>query len=77
MRLATAQRARPTDFVIHDEGTIVLFRPRTALATAWLEENLAGSTTWWGDSLVVEHRYATALTTGMLRDGLVVHRGWV
>lgn len=75
--MANSRPSRSTDFVIHNEGTIVLFRPRTSLATAWLETNLAGPTTWWGDSLVVEHRYAASLAAGMHQDGLVLGRGWL
>lgn len=53
---------------------LFLFRPLTQPAKAWIAENVGSGpdTTYWGDALVVEHRYAEDLTEGMLNSGLRV-----
>lgn len=62
-----------TDVQIINEGTIVLFRPLTDQARAWIEENVQTEPwQWFGGGLCVEHRYAHDLADGMERDGLNV-----
>ena len=58
------------DFVIHNEGTILLFRPLTKAAREWLEENVQEDAQWFGDALVVEHCYAGAFAVGLVNAGL-------
>lgn len=61
-----------SDVRIEGGGTVYLFRLLTQAAREWVEEHVVGETTWMGDALAVEHRYAGALADGMLADGLVV-----
>ena len=59
-----------TDFIIQNEGSILLFRPLTDAAREWIEEHLQEDATWFGEALVVQHRYASDLAMGMLAAGL-------
>ena len=59
------------DFTVSNEGTIFIFNPITKAAYGWVNENIE-EPHWWGNSLIVEHRYARPLGLGILRDGLEV-----
>lgn len=65
----TAQSDTP-DVLVTFDGSLFLFEPRTDAAREWLEEHTDGQ--WWGGALVVEHRYAHDLASGLKQDGLVV-----
>jgi hypothetical protein len=55
--------------------TVYMLRPLTPAAQEWINENVAQDAlenSYFGDSLVVEHRYIMELVEGMRRDGLVV-----
>jgi hypothetical protein len=65
-------RAPRPDAEVRNEGTIFLVTPRTEAAEDWIEEHTPPDTTWFGPSLVVEHRYVEDLVEGMRADGLVV-----
>lgn len=61
------------DVIVSNEGTVVLFRPMTKRARAWVDGNVqAEPWQWFGDALVVEHRYAADLAQGMRDDGLLL-----
>lgn len=60
------------DVQIENHGSVYLFRPLTAEAEEWLSEHVSPDATYWGESLVVEHRYAHDLADGMSSDGLEV-----
>jgi hypothetical protein len=60
------------DVRVRNEGSLFLFLPLTEQASAWIEDNVSKDATYFGDALVVEHRYARGLAQGMLDDGLVV-----
>lgn len=60
------------DVRLEDHGTIFLFHPLTVDAHEWLLENVSDDAIYWGDALVVEHRYARQLAEGMKRGGLHV-----
>lgn len=63
----------PADVRVRNEGTVVAFHPRTAVARAWITENVETEPwQWLGQSVVVEHRFASELVVGMLRAGLIV-----
>ena len=62
----------PDDVTINNQETIVLFTPNTAAANDWLGEHIGDEATWYGPSLVVEHRYAGDIIEGMKNDGLSV-----
>ncbi len=60
------------DVIVCNEGTLFLFRPLTDRAKDWITANVQSDALWFGDALVVEHRYATSLAEGMCGDGLVL-----
>lgn len=55
------------DVRIENHGSILLFRPLTRSASDWLRNNTDGQ--WFGNALVVEHRYAGDLAEGMIQEG--------
>jgi hypothetical protein len=64
------QAVRRIDFVVRDEGTIWLFTPSTSLALQFLSEHIQDDAQYFGDSLVVEHRYVGDLLLGLSEHGL-------
>jgi hypothetical protein len=60
------------DLIVRDEGTLFLFCPLTPRARAWIDEHVQADATWYGNALVVEHRYALALAVGMHEAGLTI-----
>jgi len=68
----TLQEQEPDVQVTREPGgSLFLFCPLTCAATDWIEEHVPEAT-WFGASIVVEHRYAEDLALGMLADGLRV-----
>lgn len=65
-------RKPETDVVVTAHGTLFLFELRTGVAREWVNDNVPEDATWFGNALVVEHRYARDLAAGMQGDGLVV-----
>ena len=65
--------SKTPDVRITNHGSIVIFYLVTKRARVWVEENVQGEYQTWGrDGLVVEHRYAHALSEGMTEEGLVL-----
>lgn len=65
-----------TDVTVQYEGTVFLFHALTRRARRWIEAYVAGGeTTWFGNVLVVEHRYAGEIARGMAESGLRVKGG--
>ena len=60
------QAVRRIDFVVRDEGTIWLFTPLTPSALQFLSEHIQDDAQYFGDSLVVEHRYVEDLLLGLI-----------
>ena len=60
------------DVSVQNEGTIFLFVPHTDVARDWIAEHVAEEAPYFGDALVVEHRYARDLADGMQADGLTL-----
>lgn len=60
------------DISIENHGSIFLFRINSPAAHAWVSENVQDDAQFFGDALVVEHRYAADLAAGMREDGLVI-----
>jgi hypothetical protein len=51
---------KKTNFLITDEGTVVLITPVSNEARQWVDENLSIEPwQWLGDGFGVEHRYAS------------------
>lgn len=66
-------RRRPApDYRVENHGTIYLFRPLNEAAGNHLRENVQEDAQWFGDALVVEHRYASDLAVALTDNGFVV-----
>jgi hypothetical protein len=68
---ATKETETPADFRVEYHGSIVLVRPLTEEAKAWLNDNVSADSQWMGDALAVEPRYIESLVEGMEGSGLV------
>ena len=60
------------DVLVRNEGTLFLFCPLTSSAKEWIVEHVEADAHWFGNALVVEHRYALGLAVGMKDAGLVL-----
>lgn len=62
------------DFAVENHGTIFLLRPQTGAARAWTDEHLPDNDerTYFGNAIVVEHRYIGDIVDGIVNDGLTV-----
>ena len=58
------------DVLVSNEGTLFLFCPLTPQAKEWISGNVQAGATWFGNALVVEHRYVWGLAQGMKDAGL-------
>ena len=67
-----ASGSSPTDFRCEHHGSVFLLFPRTESAHSWIEENLPTDAQWFGNALVIEHRYVWAILEGIQNDGLAV-----
>jgi hypothetical protein len=65
------KKENQADVEVMNEGTIFLFTPLTQEAKDWIESHVEDPM-YYGNSLVVEHRYALDLAEGMVNDGLCV-----
>jgi hypothetical protein len=63
---------RKVDVFVRCEGSIFLFTPVTPAAKQWICTNVQPDAQWFGESLVVEHRYAADLAAAMRDAGLVL-----
>lgn len=68
------QAVRRIDFMVRDEGAIWLFTPLTPAASQFLSEHIQ-DVQYFGDWLVVEHRYVEGLLLGLQKHGLRTVRG--
>lgn len=65
------------DFSVSADGpwaTIYLLTPNSDSAKEWVDDNIAIAT-YFGNAVVVEHRYIEHLLRGILEDGLSVYNG--
>jgi hypothetical protein len=60
------------DLELSGSGTVYLFRPLTCAARARVKNHLPADATWFGDAVVIEHRYIGTIIGGVIGDGLVV-----
>lgn len=58
-----------SDYTIENHGTIFLVRPQSDAARQHLLDHTPEEAQWFGDALVVEHRYAFDLATQLQTDG--------
>lgn len=71
------ERERPLpDVQVENHGSVVRLHPLTEAGRAWFKANVhAEPWQWLGPALVVDHRFAGDLITGMDIDGLLVSLG--
>jgi hypothetical protein len=60
------------DVLVCNEGTVFLFCPLTSRGKEWIDEYVQPDAPWFGNALVVEHRFALGLAQGMKDTGLVL-----
>ncbi len=60
------------DFTLQNEGTIYLLTPLTDSAKEWVSDHLPEDAQWFGNGVVVEHRYIACIVQGIQDDGLAV-----
>ena len=64
--------ATTPDILVRNEGTVFVFCPLTPRAKQWIEKNIQPDALWFGNALVVEHRFAWGLAVGMKDAGLAL-----
>ena len=69
-RHGKAHQKPRTDARVEGHGSVVVVRPLTDDALAWLTVHTDG--TWFGDALAVEPRYVCNLVAGMRESGFRV-----
>ena len=62
------------DFRCENHGSLFLLFPLTESAQSWIEERLPSDAQWFGNGVVIEHRYIWPILEGIQNDGLVVGR---
>ena len=68
-------RPKMADVLVRNEGSIVMFTPKSQEAKNWVDDNLGlESWQWLGPAFAVEWRYAPDIVNGMTGDGLEVLR---
>ena len=72
--LSPTGRSQMIDITVTNGGSIILLRPETPAALAWVEEHIGqdnGYQPYW-PTIVCEARYAGDVVEGMIADGLKV-----
>lgn len=59
------------DFTLENHGSVCLLRSHTVDGLAHVREHVADAM-WWGDALVVEHRFAIDLALRLNEHGYTV-----
>lgn len=62
------------DFRCENHGSLFLLFPLTDSAQSWVEEHVPSDAQWFGNAVVVEHRFIWAILEGIQEDGLAVSR---
>jgi hypothetical protein len=65
-------KAKSPDVLVRNEGTVFVFCPLTCAAKEWIDEHVQPDAQWFGNSLIVEHRFAWGLGQGMVDAGLLL-----
>jgi hypothetical protein len=60
------------DIRVENHFSLFLLWPLSERAEIWIQENVSEDRQRFGDALVVEPRHVSALTNGMVADGLTV-----
>jgi len=69
-----ASGSSPTrfDFICENHGSIFLLRPVSPASFDWIESHLPPDRMTFGNAVVIEPRYVSAILVGLQDDGLVV-----
>lgn len=70
--MSNSQAPITPDILVDNEGTVFLFCPLTRQAKEWIDEHVQPDAMWFGNALVVEHRFAWGLARGIKDAGLVL-----
>lgn len=61
------------DFLVRDEGTILILYPENDAARAWIEEFLytpdGGKPGWWGGGVVLDQRPGNEIVRALVAEG--------
>lgn len=68
--IAVIAQRKPVDFVILDEGSIILLRPENDDAQQWIDDHIGDEALSFGTAIVVEPRYIANIVSGIEADGL-------
>ena len=63
------------DFTLENHGSLFLLRPLNPGAKDWMGEHLpmdSPETQFWGEAIVIEHRYLAPIVDGIIGNGLVL-----
>jgi hypothetical protein len=71
-RKELTQHVDTPDVLVRNEGTVFVFCPLSSQAKEWTNEHVQRDALWFGNVLVVEHRFAWGLAQGMKDAGLVL-----
>jgi hypothetical protein len=61
-----------TDFTVQNEGSIFLLYPHTQAANVWVSDHIPDYAQYFGNAVVIEHRYILDVVDGIKTDGLVI-----
>jgi hypothetical protein len=62
------------DFRCENHGSLFLLFPLTQSAHSWIENHLPSEGQWFGNAVVIEHRFVWAILASIQDDGLAVVR---
>ena len=68
----TVKTQQQVDFSVENHGSIFLLRPITPSAFEWVREHIPDDAQYFGNAVVVEHRYIEDIVDGIQNDGLEV-----
>jgi len=68
-------RSDGPDFRCENHGSLFLLFPLTQHAQSWIEEHFPEDVQWFGNAVVVEHRYIWTILDGIQDAGLAASRG--
>ncbi len=68
-------RSDGPDFRCENHGSLFLLFPLTLSARSWIEEHLPEDAQWFGNAVVIEHRYIWTILGGIQDAGLAASRG--